>query len=109
MTKFRKGDVVSLTATVSHDYDEADEKRVFVKVDGEFRDLWLPPDALTMVRPLFEVNDSVTWKDYETSPACHGTILAIQDGHAWISHGDGNYCTRLLTAITRVFHEEIPT
>ncbi len=101
---FRKGDTVSLQGIVKHNFDASDaDKRVFVDVIGSHETLWLKPDDITLVGQLFEVGDSARWLvsgDADTFQ--YGVILAINDGHAWIDMGGGDYCTRLLTAIERV-------
>lgn len=98
--RFRKGDKVSLIAIVTHDCED-DEKDVFLRLVDDFRDVIVPFEHVTMVEPRFEVGDSVAWR------GGHGTILAIHDAYAWICNA--GYCTRHLTSITRVFHEEITT
>ncbi len=99
---FRKGDTVSLQGTVKHNFDATDtDKRVFVDVVGSHETLWLKPDDITLVRYAFEVGDSARWL-VEENTYQYGTILAINEGHAWIDMGGGDYCTRLLTAIERV-------
>ncbi len=102
---FRKGDTVSLQGVIKHNYDETDsDKRVFVDVIGSHDTLWMKPEDITLVGQLFEVGDSARWlvSGGQEVSYQYGTVLAINDDHAWIDLGNGDYCTRLLTTIERV-------
>lgn len=102
--KYRKGDKVSVLGIVKHNQNE--DKNIFVDVIGTHDTLWLKPEDMTLVAPMFEVGDKCQWASdpaigvAEDDPI--GTILAISDGHAWIDRGGGDYCTRMLTTIERV-------
>lgn len=99
--KFRKGDKVSLVGVVKYDSDQIDtdgDKRIFVTVGHD--DLWLKPEMVKMVAPVFEVDDDVSWDDIDGTQV--GTILAISNEHAWLDLGGGGYCTRMLHTISRV-------
>ena len=96
MTKFKKGDVVSLQGTIKHDQGD-EEKNIFVDVIGAHDTLWMKPQDMTLVQPFFEVGDAVCWGDQGS-----GIVHAINDGHAWIGMASGDYCTRLLSTIQRV-------
>lgn len=91
---YRKGDIVSVLATVKHDADDSKE-RLFLDVNGSHETLWLKPHEVTLVAPNFQVGDGVIWEDGL------GEILAISGDHAWIEYGNGNYCTRMLGSIKR--------
>ena len=98
--KFRKGDIVSLRGTVKHNFDPYDcekDTRVFVDIVGSHETIWIKPEDVTLVQPMFEIGDQVRWDEHGA-----GTIVAINDGHAWIGMESGDYCTRLLTAIERM-------
>ena len=96
--KYRKGDVVSVTGTVTH--DQREDKEVFARLDGYYTDIMLPAANFTLVQPRFDVGETVSLNG--TEPEHIGTILAISDDHAWIILGSGDYCTRMLLSIKRV-------
>ncbi|MBZ9600708.1 hypothetical protein [Phyllobacterium chamaecytisi] len=95
MTKFRKGDVVLVQAVVASDYHGADA----VKIDiPRFGETYAPLGNVKMLHPRIEVGDTV-WADSGTGTA---TVLAIEDDHAWVSFGDGNYATWWISKVVRV-------
>lgn len=98
MTKFRKGDRVSLMGTVSH-HMTADETRVFIAVDGHHTELWIEPIYTKVVQQAIEVGQTVRWIVNQTD--WFGDVLAIADGHAWISRGNGEYSTVMLEKLQR--------
>ena len=104
---YRKGDKVSVLGIVKHNQNE--DKNIFVDVIGSHDTLWLKPEDMTLVEPMFEVGDGCTFT-YTSTGAGEttgtGVILAISDGHAWIDRGGGDYCTRMLTTIERVDSDE---
>lgn len=107
---YRKGDKVSILGIVQyppHYTDSPEDKRVSIKVVNSFETLWMKPEDVTLVTPLFEVGDKCTWGGAPGSPPTEpmrGTILAISGENAWIDMG-GVYVTRLLTSIERVDDE----
>ncbi len=96
----RKGDIVSVLATVQYQADASDDW-VHLRVHGEHSSLMISRSAtvLTIVTPVFEVGETVWWK--MTEGIMSGDILAISNGHAWIDLYNGDYCTRLLSSIQR--------
>lgn len=110
--QFRKGDIVSITAAVEYDFNGADhnDALLFLKVPGNYQSLGLTRDHfdrtnLKLVQPIFEVGDDVSWPA-EATQTGGGVILSISNGHAWIELGGGDYCTRMLTSLTR--NEVVP-
>ncbi len=101
--QYRKGDIVSLTGTVKYDYDQSDEDRkVTVSINGHYSDVWLDEKFVTLITPIFEVGDSVTWAKPTDPPGINsGEIVGLSGEHAWIDMQDGNYCTRHFGAIQR--------
>ena len=97
--KYRKGDKVSVTGTVTH--DQREDKEVFVRLDGYYTDIMLPAANFTLVQPRFDVGDTVVLAEGPCQGQ-RGEILAMQNDHAWIDLGGGDYCTRMLSSIKRV-------
>lgn len=101
--KYRKGDEVTVRAVVK--YDQDDDTHVHLEINGHYQSVMLDKKLITMATPVFEVGDDVSWD----APPDHiggGVILAISNDHAWIELGGGDYCTRMLTSLTR---NEIPS
>lgn len=100
--KYRKGDAVTVLAVVKFDQD--DDTHVHIEINGHYQSVMLDQKLITMAKPLFEVGDDVSW-DAEACQAAGGVILAISNDHAWIELGGGDYCTRMLSTLTR---NEVP-
>jgi len=96
MTELRKGDKVSVTGTVKYTPDKGE--RVFVTIEGAHTELWAAQSAVKLVQSAFEVGDRVGWGQ----PMLTGEIIAINNEHAWIDYGGGNYCTRTFGSIERL-------
>ena len=95
---YRKGDIVNVQGIVKHNFEHIDgDKRVFVDIIGSYETIWIKPEDVTLVQPMFETGEQVRWDEHGT-----GTIIAINDGHAWIGMDSGDYCTRMLSAIERM-------
>lgn len=97
MSKFRKGDIVSIRAVVKYDQDGDGE--VFVRPDEYYTDLVLPVSAIIMHAQDIREGDCVRWDGIGQS---HGTVLAINGGHAWIDLHNGDFCTRTFSSVERV-------
>ena len=97
--KLRKGDTVSIIGTVKHTPDIGE--RVFIELPDYHTDIWVRQDVVKLMQADFEVGDKCTWIGVGELHFS-GIILAINNDHAWIDREDGDYCTRLLTAIERV-------
>ncbi|RUV07986.1 hypothetical protein EOA60_09600 [Mesorhizobium sp. M1A.F.Ca.IN.020.06.1.1] len=80
MMKFRKGDLVSITARVK--YDQNDEGVVWLIV-GRGQDAMVKTSDITMVSPHFNVGDPVIHSNGAT-----GFVRAVQDSHAWVELDD---------------------
>ncbi|MFG1462310.1 hypothetical protein V5F77_05365 [Xanthobacter sp. DSM 24535] len=74
--KYRKGDVVSLTATVKMDCRDGDAY-VFLSGDGYYADFSIPPEATSAVRYKIEVGDIVI------DGVMEGAVVAISGDLAW--------------------------
>ncbi|WP_292615475.1 hypothetical protein [Mesorhizobium sp.] len=78
MTKFRKGDAVSVEGKIDSDY--VLEGRIKVRVEP-YHDFYANVADFKMVRPVIEVGDSVT---YPADGYKVGEVLAIIDGYCWV-------------------------
>lgn len=99
--KFRKGDKVSVSGVVEYDHDGSNDV-LFFKIPGTYQSIGLTPDqwanaGVKLEEPNFVVGDRVTWTDGTGS----GEILSLNEGHAWIGMGGGDYCTRMVSTIQR--------
>ena len=97
----RKGDRVSIVGTIKHNPDG--KEKIFIELPDYHSDIWVSQNVVMLVQAYFEVGDQCTFRS--DSEPFSGTILAINDGHAWIDLGGGSYCTRMLTSIERVDDE----
>ncbi len=78
MAIFRKGDQVTLTATVKYDYRADDAGDVLVDVEGHYSTISIPVDKVTMKRPAFKIGDNVS---HESQP---GKIVGLSFDLAWV-------------------------
>lgn len=101
--KYRAGDKVTVRAVVK--YDQSDDTHVHLEIEGHYQSVMLAQKLITMATPLFEVGDDVSW-DAAACQVGGGVILAISSEHAWIELGGGDYCTRMLSTLTR---NEVPS
>lgn len=102
--KYRKGDQVTVRAVVKFNQD--DDTHVHLEINGHYQSVMLDQKLITMTMPVFEVGDDVSWLQPDPSLSAGGVILAISDDHAWIELGGGDYCTRMLSTLTR---DEVPS
>lgn len=96
--KYRKGDEVTVRAVVK--YHQDDDTHVHLEIEGHYQSVMLDQKLVMMAKPLFEVGDDVSW-DSSPQQVGGGVILAISNDHAWIELGGGDYCTRMLSTLTR--------
>lgn len=80
MASFRKGDKVSVTATVKYRYDDGNVGDVYLDIDGHYQSISIPASKLTLVQANFQVGDWVKWGDGLKS----GQILALNESLAWV-------------------------
>jgi hypothetical protein len=92
MPAFRKGDVVTIEATIASTPFTMDDGKAKVKIEfPPFHDAYVDPADLTLVRPSFEIGDWVAWiiacEDYA------GRVLSIANDHLWVDLGEGCFAT----------------
>jgi len=91
MSKFSKGDVVTVQATVRYNMD-ADDDQVGIEVEKHHPTVFVPVDKVTLVHRHFEVGERV-WAEGDES---YGIIRAIHDGLAWIELENVQECYRTI-------------
>lgn len=108
MTKFRKGDKVTITGTVRHDFDSADGNYIHVDLNGTLGPSThiFYPALVAMKRAHFEPGDMVRWSDSKNDDICIGEVLAISDDYLWISAKSGLFWTMHVDMVERV--ESLP-
>lgn len=97
MSKFRKGDTVTVVAIVESAFSECDLR---LRMPEHYADIYAKEGHVTMLRPHIEVGDMIEWDASEKTWS--GEVLAIADDHAWVSLGDGNYSTVWLSNVRRL-------
>lgn len=102
MTKFRKGDQVTIVAIVESAFSECDLR---LRMPEHYADIYAKEGQVTMLRPHIEVGDRIAWDASEKTWS--GEVLAIADDHAWVSLGDGNYSTVWLSNVRRLGDEPV--
>ena len=109
MTKFRKGDVVTIEATIASTPFNMDDGKAKVKIEfPPFHDAYVDPADLTMVRPSFDIGDKVTWSGIDGADSFSGHVLSIAQDHLWVDLGDGVYSTVWSGKAMRVDPEPAP-
>jgi hypothetical protein len=95
MTKFRKGDVVSIEVTVASDYIHNDTTKVMA---GGYNDFFIECAGMTMVRPVLKNGDMVWNRQLQH----FGTILSIHGELLWVEADSGTFPTWLIGDVDRV-------
>lgn len=105
MTKFRKGDRVTIEATVDGSSALSDDE-LRVKIDGmrgSGPHYYAKINGITLKTAKFEVGDLIDWTVGDTIH--RGEILAVSGDHAWVDRGAAEYSTVYLPTATRVEDE----
>lgn len=89
MPKFRKGDRVTIEATVATDY-VLDDGKIKVHVEP-YHDLFVNQNDMTMLRPDFKIGDRVTWSVGEKPFTGH--VLSLHGDHLGVDLGNAEYAT----------------
>jgi hypothetical protein len=108
--KFRKGDVVTIEATIASTPFNMDDGRAKVKIEfPPYCDAYVDPSQLTMARPKFEVGDKVEWtvSSEGMGSAFTGHILSIANDHLWVQLDDGSFSTVWASKAMRVDPEPV--
>jgi len=100
MSKFRKGDIVTVEATIDRDVFSSGERPCIKIIIAPYHDVYVDPATLTMKRPIFEIGDVVTWK--VDGLVYRGHVLSIHGNHVWVDRGDGEFATVWVDKLTRV-------
>jgi preprotein translocase subunit YajC len=95
---FRRGDNVSVTGVVTQNHYQ--DEKVQIQLESHHSRIRVEAAVVTMVQPRFDLGDAVEFTDDDGG--LHGTIIAIQNGHAWVDLGDEKYRTFPLSSIVRV-------
>jgi len=91
MSKFSKGDVVTVQATVRYNMD-ADDDQVGIEVEKHHPTVFVPLGKVTLVHRHFEVGARV-WSEGEEH---YGHIRAIHGGLAWVELEEVQECFRTI-------------
>lgn len=105
MSKFRKGDVVTIEGTIDSGFEH--EGKIKIRVEP-YSDVYANVADIKMVRPVINVGDSVT---YPADGYKAGTVLAIIDGWCWAMLSTGYGSERVswpISCINRVDPEPEP-
>lgn len=103
MTAFRKGDIVTIEATIESRPFVLDDGRSQVKIKfPPYHDAYVDPAQLTMLRPAFEVGDRVEWSTHDGADSWAGHILSIANDHLWVQLDDGSFSTVWASKASRV-------
>ena len=92
---YRKGDKVSLLATVR--YDQNGDGYVHLEIDGHHSGAVLRPELLTLVAPRIDPGERVRWTNGFT-----GEAIASHNGSLWVLTEDGRYVVWPATEVTIV-------
>lgn len=97
---FRKGDIVTVEAEVVGEPFAGSDGRETVDVRiSDLHRCYVETKHLLMKTPKIVVGDIVEWESSQAT--WRGEVLAVSEGHAWVSMGDGNYSTVWLPKIAR--------
>ncbi|TPW26849.1 hypothetical protein [Pararhizobium mangrovi] len=96
MSKYRKGDRVTLTGTVEYVLDE----KVRVQLTDSFSDVFVSADAVSMERANFHVGDEVDVAGH------YWEVLAVANDHLWCVDTAGDYATIQAKCATRLLPKE---
>lgn len=98
MTKYRKGDLVSIQAVVSSNFDPSgDDKQVFLQPVGHYSSILVDPNIVTIVQPFFAAGERVQTissvkedrsRRVKAGPV-RGTVLAMHNGDVWVEFDHG--------------------
>ncbi len=100
MAKFRKGDVVTVQATIDSDY-VLDGGKIKVRIEP-YHDIFVLLTDMSMVQPMFEVGDVVAWETHDGADSWTGRILSISGEHLWCLLDDGSFATVWASKAQRV-------
>jgi hypothetical protein len=101
---YRKGDEVHVKGVVKVEPFLSQDKMMAVVRIEPFNDIYVLVDHVDMVRPDFQVGDTVKWpvKTVDGSVEYTGGVLAIASEHLWVALGDGNFATVWVENASRV-------
>ncbi len=97
MTKFRKGDVVSIECVVQYQYSETE---LSILQPNGFSAILIDTGKVTLVRNDIQVGDLI--KNVSVPGEPEGRVLALQDDYAWIEISCRDYSTWKITHCERV-------
>lgn len=95
MTKFKKGDIVLVEATVDTDYI-VDGNRMRLRVD--YSDFFAPVDGMKMVRPVLQNGDMVWNRNLQR----FGTVQSIHGERIWVEADSDTFPTWLFGDVERI-------
>lgn len=85
MTKFRRGDIVSVKGKVKFDQTSDDDT---IHIEVGYTPVYLKPEAVTLIHPTFNIGDPVRHACGAT-----GSVKSIDADQVWIRLNDGGYAT----------------
>ncbi|MGW6779000.1 hypothetical protein ACWF50_13265 [Brucella pseudogrignonensis] len=97
MTRFRKGDVVSIECVVQYQYSETE---LSILQPNGYSAILIDTDKVTLVRNDIQVGDLIKNSSVPGEP--EGRVLAIQGDYAWLETSCGDYSTWKITRCERV-------
>lgn len=101
MTKFRKGDVVSIECVVQYQYSETE---LSILQPNGYSAILIDTDKVTLVRNEIQVGDLI--KNAGTPGEPMGRVLAIQGDYAWIETDNNIMATWALSICRRADIQE---
>lgn len=95
--KYRKGDVVTITAIVETQYADTEDltsirNRVSIRVQGQ-SSILVEPDQLTLVTPFFAPGERVQKKQRDGRNYIRGTVIAMSETDVWVKFDNGKHGT----------------
>lgn len=89
MTKYRKGDIVTITATIQRKFDPATEDSIFLEPTGHYANIFVKPEFVRMLRPFFALGDEVVVK----RSGERGQVIGTFDNSTWVRLYSGHMTT----------------
>lgn len=103
--KFRKGDVVSVKATVRMDFYGKDDDYVYLDVPGHYNGISLKPERVDLVKPALEHGDTVQVPcsiPGDPRPSLTAKVMAVADDMVWVQSENGSFDTVNYRDVVRV-------
>lgn len=102
---FRKGDVVSVQATVRMDFHGGDDDYIYLDVPGHYNGISLKPEKVKLLKPALEHGDDVLIPCGERpypDDKIPAKVMAVADDMVWVQTENGDFETFNYKEVTRV-------